>query len=117
MRPDIGRYLEGRMLEQIQLIKTIYDAATGAGSDVNVWIDGRELVFGKGEAAAGPGFMRVIPGEVMVTIAFPRGHEIPDPKKQFKGPRHSRTTRAVSHYSEVNVYVRRMIDASYAIES
>lgn len=41
MESEIGRYLEGRLLPAINLIKLIHDLGTGAGYDVSAWIDGR----------------------------------------------------------------------------
>lgn len=117
MRPDIGRFLEGRLLSTVQLLKAIYDIGTGEGDDVSVWIDGRELVFGKGEPSTGRGFLRAIPQETSVILAFPRGHELLDPLKRAKGPRGSETRMFIRHASELDPYVRRMIDAAYHLES
>jgi hypothetical protein len=116
MRSDIGRFFEGRLLETIKLLQTIYDAGCGAGHDVSAWIDGRELVFSKGEAGKGRGFLRVTPNETSATVCFPRGHELLDPLKRAKGPRGSETRMMVFHPSEIDAYVRRMIDAAYHLE-
>ncbi len=116
MRADIGRFLEGRLLETINVMKAVYDAGTGAGKDVNVWIDGRELVFGKSAEEAGRGFLRLIPGEVSVVIAFPKGSEILDPKKRARGYPGSQTKMTLSHPSDLDTYVRRMIDVAYALD-
>jgi hypothetical protein len=116
MRPDVGRFLEGRLLETINLIKTIYDTALGAGPDVEAWIDGRELVFSKGQAGHGRGFLRAIPHETAVTIAFPRGHELLDPKKRARGAKGSETRMLIRDQADFDLYVRRMLDAAYSIE-
>ena len=117
MRPDIGRYLEGRMLETIQLIKTAYDLATGQGKDVAAWIDGVELVFGRKGEGEGSGFVRVHPSEVTITLSFPRGTEIPDPQNRARGVPGSRTKMLIRHAGDLDVYVRRMIDTAYAIDN
>lgn len=116
MRWDLGKFFEGRLLATIQILKTIYDVATGTGEDVAVWVEGRELVFGKGEPKSGRGFLRAIPGEASVTIAFPRGHQILDPLKRARGPAGSQTQMILRHPSDLDVYVRRMIDAAYQLE-
>jgi hypothetical protein len=115
MRTDIGRFLEGRLLPTINLIKTIYDTGLGAGKDVTAWIDGRELVFSKGEDK-GRGFMRAIPLETSVTLCFPRGHELLDPKKRAKGARGSETRVLIRDQMDLDLYIRRMIDAAYSVE-
>lgn len=116
MRPDIGRYLEGRLLSTINLIKLIYDTGLGAGRDVEVWIDGRELVFSKGEGGKGRGFMRVIPFETSLNLCFPRGHELLDPKKRAKGAKGSETRVLIRDQADLDLYIRRMIDSAYSIE-
>jgi hypothetical protein len=116
MRSDLGRFFEGHILETVNVMKTIYDAGTGAGKDVSVSIDGRELVFTKGDAG-GRGFLRMIPGEVAVRIAFPKGSLVFDPEKRAKGYPGSQTSFSVAHPSEIDTYVRRMIDAAYALET
>jgi hypothetical protein len=116
MREDIGRFLEGRLLPTINLIKTIYDVGLGAGKDVEAWLDGRELVFSKGHGGHNRGFLRLTPMETAVTIAFPRGHELLDPKKRAKGARGSETRMLIRDQADLDLYVRRMIDAAYSIE-
>jgi hypothetical protein len=116
MRTDIGRFFEGRLLDTIKLLQTIYDVGCGAGRDVNAWVDGRELVFSRGEESKGRGFLRVTPGETNATICFPRGHELLDPLKRAKGPRGSETRMTIMHPSELDSYVRRMIDAAYELD-
>ncbi len=115
MEPTVGRYLEGRMLETVNLIKTVYDIGLGQGKDVNVWIDGLELVFGRKEPGEGGGFLRILPHEVNITLAFPRGHEIPDPQKRTKGVHGSRKSMLVRHIGDLDPYTRRMVDAAYAL--
>ena len=116
MRPDLGRFFEGRLLETVNLMKTVYDAATGTGKDVSVWIDGRELVFGKGDDQTTRGFLRMIPLEATVVVAFPKGNQILDPQKRARGYPGSQTKMTLAHASDVDVYVRRMIEAAYALE-
>ena len=117
MRADLGRFFEGRLLDTINTMKTIYDAATGAGNDVEAWLDGREMVFGKSKEHEGRGFLRMIPGEASVVIAFPKGNQIMDPKKRAKGYPGAQTKITVSHPSDVDTYVRRMIDSAYALDA
>jgi len=117
MREDIGRYLEGRLHDTQQLIKIVYDIATGQGRDVNAWVEGRELVFGRKEPGKGTGFLRLLPSEVSLTISFPRGHELPDPLKRARGVRGSRTKLTIRTTSDLDSYVRRMIDAAYALDT
>lgn len=116
MRSDIGRFFEGYMLETINIMKVVYDSAMGAGKDVVVWIDGRELVFGRGEENSGRGFLRMIPGEVTVRIAFPKGDQVFDPQKRARGYPGSQKSMTLAHPSDVDTYVRRMIDAAFALE-
>jgi hypothetical protein len=117
MRADLGRFFEGRLLETVNVMKTVYDAATGAGRDVNVWIDGRELVFGRSQDQTGRGFLRIIPGEATIVIAFPQGSQILDKQKRTRGYPGSQKTMTLAHPSDVDTYVRRMIDAAYALDS
>lgn len=116
MRTDLGRFFEGRLLETIKLLKAIHDVATGAGPDVSVWIDGRQMVFGRGEPRTGRGFLRVMPGETNAIVSFPRGHQLHDPGKRAKGPSGSETRMTLGHLGDLDPYVRRMIDAAYALE-
>lgn len=115
MNPEIGRYLEGRLLVTQNLIKTVYDYALGQGRDVEVKVEGRELAFRRGESA-GAGFLRVLPAELWLTLSFPRGGEIPDPLGRLKGPRGARKQCLVRDSSELDLYARRLIDAAYAQE-
>ena len=87
MESEIGRYLEDRLFDTQQLLRTLYDVGLGQGGDTTVWIDGREMVFGRGEANKGRGFLRLIPQEVAIILAFPQGDALMDPKKMAKGPR------------------------------
>lgn len=114
MESEIGRYFEGRLLETQQLLRAIYDMALGQGKDTCAWIDGRELVFGRGEPRGGRGFLRVIPGEVAAVLAFPMGHRIMDPKKKAKGPAGSQTSLSITHASQLDAYLRRMVESAYA---
>jgi hypothetical protein len=116
MRPDVGRFLEGRLLETQLLIKSIYDLATGEGKDVVAAIDGRELVFRRGEAAT-PGFLRVLPAATSVTIGFPKGPSLFDPGKRLKGVANARRSLVLRSSMDLDPYVRRLIDEAYRIES
>ena len=116
MRPDIGRYLEGRFFDTVQLVKTVYDIGLGQGDDVSVWIEGNELVFGRRDPGSGSGFLRLLPQEVSITLSFPRGHEISDPQKRARGAAGSRTRLTIRMSAEIDVYTRRMIDAAYALD-
>lgn len=116
MEPEVGRYLEGRFLETQQLLRVLYDLAHGQGRDVSVWIDGREMVFGRGEPRRNRGFLRVIPSEVSVVLAFPRGHELFDPKKKTKGPVGSQTSTTITHSTQLDAYVRRLVDQAYNLD-
>lgn len=117
MRPDLGRYFEGRELSQTNLLSVIYDFCNGQGADVAVWIDGRELVFGRGEPKVGQGFLRVLPQEIWVLIGFPRGHQLFDPKKRAKGPPRSQTRVLIRDPADFDLYVRRMVEQAYGLES
>jgi hypothetical protein len=117
MRADLGRFFEGRLLETVNVMKTVYDAATGAGKDVGAWIDGRELVFSRSKEEAGRGFLRLIPGEVSVVVAFPKGSQLLDPKKRLKGYPGSTSRITLAHPSDLDLYLRRLIDAAYALDA
>ena len=95
MNPEIGRYLEGRLLVTQNLIKTVYDYAMGQGPKV---------------------VAEVLPAELWLTLSFPRGGEIPDPLKRLKGPKGTRLRTLVRDSSELDLYLRRMIDAAHAQE-
>lgn len=116
MEPEIGRYFEGRLYDTTKVLKALYDLGLGAGGDASAWLDGRELVFGRGEPGHGRGFMRVIAREASVIVAFPAGSQIMDPKKRAKGPPGSQTSMVVTHYSELDTYFRRMLESAYALE-
>ena len=116
MESEIGRYFEGRMLEQQQLLRTIYDLAFGHGADVCVWIDGRELVFGRGDPRRNRGFLRVVPGEVAVVLGFPQGSQLFDPKKKTRGPAGSQTSTSITHATQLDAYVRRLVEQAYALD-
>ena len=117
VQADIGRFLEGRRLESQQLIRVIYDTCSGQGPNVVVWIDGKELVFGTKEVNEGMAFVRIMPFDLSSILAFPRGHEIPDPQKKTSGVINSRTTMTLHYASDVDAYVRRMIAAAYALDA
>lgn len=116
MESELGRYFEGRLLDTQRLLRTLYDLGLGLGSDTQVWIDGREMVFGRGEPRSGRGFMRIIPSEVMVVLAFPRGDGITDPKGLAKGPRGGQRSMTITHASQLDPYVRRMIGSAYDLD-
>ena len=116
MESTIGRYFEGRLLETQQLLRFIYDVAHGQGGDVCVWIDGREMVFGRGDPQRNRGFLRVTPGEVAVTLGFPQGSQLFDPKKRAKGPAGAQTSLSITHSTQLDLYVRRLVDQAYALD-
>jgi len=116
MESEIGRYFEGRFLETQQLLRAIYDMCFGLGRDVCVWIDGREMVFGRGEVRRNRGFLRVIPSEVVVMLGFPRGAELFDPKKLTKGPIGSQTSVSITHSTQLDAYLRRLVDQAYTTD-
>ncbi|MBI4820663.1 MAG: hypothetical protein HY791_30645 [Deltaproteobacteria bacterium] len=115
MRTDLGRFMEGYILETTLLIKAVYDLGTGQGKDVAAWVDGRELVFVRGEEGKGPGFLRMLPQANAVVVSFPRGHEISDPLSRMKGVAGSRTRVTVRSISELDPYLRRVVAAAYAL--
>jgi hypothetical protein len=117
VRTDIGRFYEGRLFETVNLIKNALEVATGVGYDVEVWIHGRELVFGRGEAEQGVGFLRILPGEASITLSFPRGGEVFDPQKRMKGVPGSRTRLVVRNAGDIDSYARRLIEAAYELDS
>ena len=113
---ELGRYFEGRLLDTQKLLRALYDVGTSPGADVNVWVDGRELVFGRSPDAAGRGFMRIIPSEVRVVIAFPKGAELFDPAGRLSGPPNSQKSLSLGHVFEIDPQVRRMIEAAYGLD-
>jgi hypothetical protein len=115
MQSDIGRYFEGRLFETTQLLKVIYDVTLGAGKDVAATIEGKELVFRKGQNT-GRGFLRVIPMEVYVLIAFPKGQELFDPRKRTQGPPGSQKTTLIRDTIDFDIYVRGLLAQAYALE-
>lgn len=117
MQPEIGRYFGDLLFETQKTLKALYELGTGQGKDVNSWIDGRELVIGRGEAKEGRGFVRLLPIEALVILAFPRGSELLDPKKKLQGLAGSQLSMALSSPYEVDTYVRRLVDTAYSIES
>ncbi len=114
MNPEIGRYFEGWHLDTIKILKSLYDMALGQGRDVKVWIDGRELVFTKQEPGTDRGFLRLIPSEAHVIVAFPAGDRLFDPRKRLKGPARSQKSLVLGYAGEIDLDVRRLIDAAYA---
>lgn len=116
MQSDIGRFLESHRLEMQQLIRVVYDACCGQGSNVVVTIQGKELVFSTQEDGEDFGFVRLMPFGNSAILSFPRGHEIPDPQSRTKGAINSRTSMTIHYATDIDVYVRRMIGIAYALE-
>jgi hypothetical protein len=116
MRSDIGRYFSGRLLPTIKLLQALFDVGTGAGYDVDCWIDGREMVFGRGEPGEGQGFLRVTPLEATVILSFPNGDRLFDPRKRGSGPPNSQKRIMIGHPSEIDFYVRRLIEEAYELD-
>ncbi|MEL7368765.1 MAG: hypothetical protein AAFN74_07630 [Myxococcota bacterium] len=114
MNSELGRYFEGRMLETQKLLRALYDVGTSPGGDVDVWVDGRELVFGRG-SRAGRGFMRLIPAEIRVVVGFPRGFDLFDPARRLKGPAMSQKSLTLGQVFEIDPYVRRLVEEAYRI--
>ena len=42
------------------------------------------------------------------------GHRIMDPKKKAKGPAGSQTSLSITHASQLDAYLRRMVESAYA---
>jgi hypothetical protein len=116
VRPDIGRFFENRQHETLQMMMVVHDLCLGQGPSVQVWIDGRELVYGTRPGPGAAGFLRMLPLPVTVTLAFPRGHELPDPSRRAKGPPGARTRLTLRTTADLDLYVRRMIDAAYRLD-
>ncbi len=115
MEAELGRYFEGRLYETKMLLKTMYDLGCGQGKDVEVWIEGRELVFGRGEEGRNRGFMRLIPQEISIILGFPIGDQLFDPKNRAKGPPGSQKSLVIRDAADLDPYVRRMISQAYAL--
>lgn len=116
MTPDLGRYFQEWPLEIIKLLKSLQDVATGVGAGVHVSIDGRELVFSKTEPGADRGFLRLIPSNASVIVGFPQGHRLFDPRKRLKGPARSQQSIVLGAAFEVDIEIRRLIEAAYHLE-
>ena len=116
MNSELGRYFEGRLLDTQMLLRALYDVGSSPGSDVNVWVDGRELVFGRSQDAVGRGFLRLIPSEVRVVLAFPKGGELFDPAGRLAGPAGSQKSLSLGHVFEIDAYVRRLIESAYELD-
>ena len=71
MQSDIGRFLESHRLEMQQLIRVVYDACCGQGSNVVVTIQGKELVFSTQEDGEDFGFVRLMPFGNSAILSFP----------------------------------------------
>ena len=115
MNSELGRFFEDRLLDTQKLLRALYDVGTSPGPDISVWVDGRELVFGRTENAGGRGFMRLIPAEVRVVVAFPRGFDLFDPMGRLKGPMNSQRSLTLGHAFELDHYVRRLIETAYQL--
>jgi hypothetical protein len=116
MREDIGRFIEGYLLETTNLIITVYDCALGTGPDAQVFIEGRELVFSRAERGEGPGFLRLLPAEASLTLSFPRGQSLYDPRKRMRGVPNSRTRLTVRGMGDLDAYARRLIEEAYSLD-
>ena len=116
MRSDVGRYFEGRLLETIRLLRALYDVATGVGAEVEVGVEGRELVFRCASREGGRGFLRVTAKETSALVVFPDGRDLLDPERRLRGAYGRGRTLVVSSASEVDTYVRRLIEAAYGAD-
>ncbi len=116
MESELGRNFQDRLLDQQKLLRALYDLAYGCGADVSCWVQGRELVFGRGEKESGRGFVRLIPLDVMVMCAFPRGDRLFDPTNRLQGPQVGQRSLTLMHHHEIDPHVRRILHAAYAAE-
>lgn len=116
MESEIGRYFEGRLLETQKMLRATYDICMGEGQDVVCWIDGRELVFGRGEPKKNRGFLRIIPSDVRIMLGFPSASRLFDPKKVLKGPKGSQGNTSIGYVAELDTYLRRLIDEAYRLD-
>ena len=115
MNPELGRFLEDRSLEMQKLLVALRDLGEAQGRDVTVRVDGRELVFSRGEGQSDRGFVRLIPADARVVIAFPRGGELFDPRGRLTGPIDSQKSLTVDSVSGIDAYVRRLFEAAYGV--
>ncbi|MCB9653500.1 MAG: hypothetical protein H6729_05110 [Deltaproteobacteria bacterium] len=100
----------------VSLVNVLRDLVSGLGSDTSEAIEGRALVFGRGDAT-GRGFLRATPLETGVMLSFPAGHLVFDPEKRAKGLRGAETRLSLATTHDLDPYVRRMISAAYALEA
>jgi hypothetical protein len=115
MEPALGRYFEGRLLATTLLLKQLHDCALGQGKDVAAWIEGQELVFGRGAPRSGRGFLRLLPGDAHVVVAFPRAPELFDPQRRLRGPRGSQAHVVLTVAGGLDPYTRRLVECAHAV--
>ncbi len=114
VRDDLGRFFDGRNFETQKLMKVVYDLALGLGKDVSTFLEGRELGFTRGTAKF-PGFLRMLPEETSVTLYFPQGPRLLDPKKKLRGYPSSTARLVLYSTLDLDPYTRRLVDQAYAI--
>ncbi|MBK8012572.1 MAG: hypothetical protein IPK13_14570 [Deltaproteobacteria bacterium] len=86
------------------------------GSDTTEALEGREVVFGRGDAT-GRGFLRATPLETGVMLSFPAGHLVFDPAHRAKGLRGAETRLMLGDVHDLDGYIRRMISSAYELEA
>ncbi len=116
VEPALGRFFEGRLLGTTRLLKQLYDLALGQGRDVQAGLEGQELVFGRGAPRQGRGFLRLLPGDAHVVLAFPRAPELLDPQRRLRGPRGSQAQLVLTVAGGLDPYVRRLVESAHALE-
>jgi hypothetical protein len=114
MREDVGRFFEGRLHETTMLLKAAYDIAVATGPDVADWVHGRELVFSRSEPGESRGFLRILPLDVLLQLAFPKGKELFDPQKRLRGVPGSQLRLTVRGMGDLDPYARRLVEEAYA---
>ncbi len=111
---ELGPFFEGRHLDVQKLLRALYDVGHSPGPGVKAWVDGRELVFSRAEG--GRGFMRLIPLEAQVLVAFPRGGDLFDPLARLRGPPQAQKSVTLGHYSDIDPYLRRIVEQAYHLD-
>ncbi len=114
MESAVGRWLEGHIFPTQRLLRTLIDLGSGAAPSARAELEGRELVFRCSDR--GRGFLRVIPQVSGALLAFPRGGELFDPKGQLRGPAGLQRMVAVKDQSDLDPYLRRLIDEAARLD-
>lgn len=114
MEAELGRFFEAHGYETKMLLRTVLDLAEGQGAEVVTSVEGRELVFRRGEG--GRGFLRVLPQAVGLVLGFPRGGELFDPKSFLKGPSGFQKSVRILDAADLDPYLRRMLGEAYGLD-